>query len=255
MRFALLVMLLSLLLPGIARAAPLTSTAHLDWLGDAVTPPDQPGHSTYGDGPLGVVWTYADRQQDGSYKRVGGGPYDPTTDTIGQGAFNADDISRAAVVYMRHWRATGSAGSRARAVGLLRALTYLQAPNGNVVLWMQPDGTLNPSAEPVELPAVGVWAAERGEQDRVARRPGGRQVAIVEDQAAAGAAPHVHRPNLALAHGGTPHRGALRLCRGASERWGVWGAISGPPMRLVWRRRPPATRPPRCGLPRRRWCC
>ena len=39
---------------------------------------------------------------------------------------------------------------------LLRALTYLQTvegPNaGNVVLWMQPDGTLNPSAEPVELP-------------------------------------------------------------------------------------------------------
>ena len=35
-------------------------------------------------------------------------------------------------------------------------MTYLQTaegPNaGNVVLWMQPDGTLNPSAEPVELP-------------------------------------------------------------------------------------------------------
>ncbi len=39
---------------------------------------------------------------------------------------------------------------------MLRGLTYLQTasgPNaGNVVLWMQPDGTLNPSAEPVELP-------------------------------------------------------------------------------------------------------
>src|SRR5438309_3107721 len=26
------------------------------------------------------------------------------------------------------------------------------------------------------------------------------------------------------------YRGAPRLCRGATERWGVWGAVSGPPM-------------------------
>ena len=46
--------------------------------------------------------------------------------------------------------------SRTTAYELLRSLAYLQTadgPNaGNVVLWMQPDGTLNPSAEPVELP-------------------------------------------------------------------------------------------------------
>src|SRR5439155_17941840 len=30
----------------------------------------------------------------------------------------------------------------------------------------------------------------------------------------------------------TPNRGAARLRRGASERWGVWGAISWPPMSL-----------------------
>jgi len=39
---------------------------------------------------------------------------------------------------------------------MLRGVAYHQTatgPNaGNVVLWMQPDGTLNPSAEPVELP-------------------------------------------------------------------------------------------------------
>ncbi len=92
-----------------------------------------------------MLWTYADRQADGSYKRIGGGTYDPVTDTYGQGAFNADDISRAAVVYLR-------SGRLAVARDLLRGLTYLQSPNGNVVLWMQPDGTLNPSAEPVELP-------------------------------------------------------------------------------------------------------
>src|SRR5881628_2825772 len=29
------------------------------------------------------------------------------------------------------------------------------------------------------------------------------------------------------------YRGAPRLCRGASERWGLWGAISGPPTSLA----------------------
>jgi hypothetical protein len=103
-----------------------------------------------------VLWTYADRQADGTYRRIGGGAYDPATDTYGQGAFNADDISRAAVVYVRHWQQTGAPSSRRRAYQLLRGLTYLQTVKGrnagNVVLWMQPDGTLNPSAKPVELP-------------------------------------------------------------------------------------------------------
>ena len=151
-RRLLLACLLLLLVPGIARAAPLANTAHLDFLGDTVVPPSQPDHSTFGSGPIGVLWTYADRNADGSYRRVGGGAYDAATNTYGQGAFNADDIARAAVVYVRHWQATGSAASRERAYALLRGLAYLQSPNGNVVLWMQPDGTLNPSAEPVELP-------------------------------------------------------------------------------------------------------
>ena len=151
-RLLLVCALLLFAAPGVARAAPLTNTAHLDFLGDTVVPPAQPGHSTFGSGPIGVLWTYADRNADGSYRRVGGGAYDAASNTYGQGAFNADDIARAAVVYVRHWRQTGSAASRARAYGLLRGLAYLQSPNGNVVLWMQPDGTLNASAEPVELP-------------------------------------------------------------------------------------------------------
>ncbi|MEV6286038.1 hypothetical protein [Kribbella sp. NPDC051770] len=121
-----------------------------------MTPPTVVGHSTYGPGPLGVLWTYADRRPDGTYARIGGGPYDPATNTYGQGAFNTDDIARAAVVYLRHYRAHRDAHSRSAAYGLLRGLTYLQTTSGanagNVVLWMQPDGTLNPSAEPVELP-------------------------------------------------------------------------------------------------------
>ena len=103
-----------------------------------------------------MLWTYAEPNPDGTFRRVGGGRYDAATNTWGQGAYNADDISRAAVVYLRHWRQTGSATSRDASYALLRGLTYLQTatgPNaGNVVLWMQPDGTLNPSAEPKELP-------------------------------------------------------------------------------------------------------
>ena len=142
-----------------ADSAPaLTNLAHLDWLGDTVDPPDQEGHTTYrlaAEPEIGVLWTYAE-PRNGVLTRVGGGPYDPETDTYGQGAFNADDVSRAAVVYIRHWVATGSASSRDAVYQMLRGLTYLQTASGenagNVVLWMQPDGTLNPSAEPVELP-------------------------------------------------------------------------------------------------------
>ncbi len=137
----------------------LTNLAHLDFLRAEVSPPEQAGHTTYdlaGQPELGVLWTYADAREGGTFERVGGGEYDPATNTWGQGAFNADDISRAAIVYLRHWQQFGATSSRDTAFDLLRGLTYMQTasgPNaGNVVLWMQPDGTLNPSAEPAELP-------------------------------------------------------------------------------------------------------
>src|SRR5680860_1833627 len=137
----------------------LTNLDHLDFLGDRVAPPEQVGHTTYRlaqQPEIGVLWTYADKQADGSYKRIGGGPYDAAEDTYGQGAFNADDLARAAVVYVRDWKQTKDPASSGRAFEMLRGLTYLQTVSGkntgNVVLWMQPDGTLNPSAEPVELP-------------------------------------------------------------------------------------------------------
>nr|MBA2465187.1 hypothetical protein [Nocardioidaceae bacterium] len=137
----------------------LTNLAHLDWLQDTVVPPQQKGHTTYRlaqEPELGVLWTYAEPNPDGSYRHVGGGDYDEASNTWSQGAFNADDVTRAAVVYLRHWQATGDAASRESAYELLRGVTYLQTATGknagNVVLWMQPDGTLNPSAEPVELP-------------------------------------------------------------------------------------------------------
>lgn len=145
--------------PAAAPNGPLTNLDHLDWLSVSVTPPDQANHTTYRlaqEPAIGVLWTYAEPGADGDFRHVGGGSYDPETDTWSQGAFNADDVSRAAVVYLRHWQATGSTTSRNAAYQMLRGLTYLQTvsgPNaGNVVLWMQPDGTLNPSAEPKELP-------------------------------------------------------------------------------------------------------
>ena len=87
--------------PAAAHGVRLSNLAHLDFLGDRVIPPVQAGHDTYrlaAEPAIGVLWTYAERQPDGSYRRVGGGAYDPATNTWGQGAFNADDLTRAAVV-------------------------------------------------------------------------------------------------------------------------------------------------------------
>jgi len=145
--------------PATAHGAQLTNLAHLDFLGAPVTPPAQAGHDTYRlaeEPSIGVLWTYAERQPDGSYRRVGGGAYDPATNTWGQGAFNADDLTRASVVYLRHWRQFGDDHSRRSAYQLLRGVTYLQTssgPNaGNVVLWMQPDGSLNLTPTPPDNP-------------------------------------------------------------------------------------------------------
>lgn len=139
--------------------AALTNLAHLDALTAQVHVPVQPGHTTYGlhaNPSVTELWVYANHEDDGTYQRTGGGTYDLATDTYSQGAYDADDVARAAVVYLRHWRQFHDAASRGAAFGLLRGLTYLQTATGpdagNVVLWMQPDGTLNPSPTPVELP-------------------------------------------------------------------------------------------------------
>jgi len=144
-----------------ASSPKLTNLAHLDFLLDDVPLlPGVAGHTTYraAEEPVArAPWVYADRQSDGTFRRVGGGPItDPARGWYAQGAYDADDISRAAVVYLRDWKQNGTASSRTTAYQLLRSLTYLQTsdgPNaGNVVLWQQHDGTLNPSAIPKELP-------------------------------------------------------------------------------------------------------
>lgn len=149
--------------PATAAPAPteaLTNLDHLDFLLDEATPPaGVAGHSTYRQAEeptLLAPWTYADARDGGTFQRVGGGPLDPATGDWGQGAYNADDNTRAAVVYIRDWEQTGDADSRQKAYELLRTVAYHQTTDGpsagNVVLWMQPDGDLNPSAEPIELP-------------------------------------------------------------------------------------------------------
>lgn len=159
---AVLALTISLAGPAAAHAdqPPLTNLAHLDFLLDEVTPPaDVAGHTTYRleeEPALVMPWTYADARDGGTFERVGGGTLDPATGDWGQGAYNADDVARTAVVYLRHWQQSGQDSSRQKAYELLRSVAYLQTTDGanagNVVLWMQPDGALNPSAEPVELP-------------------------------------------------------------------------------------------------------
>ena len=142
--------------PAAAQPARLTNLAHLDLLLDDVALPVVAGHSTYGSGEVELPWTYTNRNDDGTFTRVGGGDLDAATGTYTQGAFNTDDVARTAVVYLRDWRQTGSVSSRKHAEAVLRGLAYFQtttgAHAGDPVLWMQPDGTLNPSAKPVELP-------------------------------------------------------------------------------------------------------
>lgn len=147
------------LAPVLGDGGSLTNLDHLDFLLDTVPLVPVAGHTTYRldqDPAAEAPWTYADKNDDGSYDRVGGGNLDPATGDWSQGSYNADDIARTAVVYLRHWRQTGDLASKEHAFQNLRALTYLQTvdgPNaGNVVLWQQTDGSLNPSAIPVELP-------------------------------------------------------------------------------------------------------
>lgn len=144
---------------GAGAGARLTNLAHLRFLLADVPVVASATHTTFDiDVSPRVLapWTYADTDGAGGYRPVGGGTRDAVTGYWTQGAYNADDIARAAIVFLREWRATGDVQSRDEARDVLRSLAFLQTtsgPNaGRVVLWQQEDGTLNPSAIPVELP-------------------------------------------------------------------------------------------------------
>lgn len=201
----------------------LTNLAYLRFLLDEVPLPALEGHSTFGDEPVGLTpWTYADRAEDGTFTRVGGGDLDEATRHWTQGAYNADDISRAAIVFLRAHTAFGDAEDLETARQLLRTLTYLQVDSGplagNVVLWMQADGTLTRSAIPVELPdpsdsdesywlARTVWALGEG-------------IAVFAEADADFTAFLVERLHLSL----------TALERASLGRYGQWGTADGVPV-------------------------
>ena len=138
----------------------IVNLAHLDFLHDSVAYPAKPpaGHSTTDPGsPIGTWWVYANfNAASRTYTRTGGGAYDPASNTYAQGAFDTDDVSRAAIVYLTHYRFYHDQYSLDMARGALRFVLYMQTtsgPNaGNFVLWMQPDGALNPTPTPPDQP-------------------------------------------------------------------------------------------------------
>jgi hypothetical protein len=139
-------------------AAPV-NLGHLDFLHDTIPYTTAvAGHGTTDPGqPIDTWWVYASyNSTTGTYARVGGGAYNAATNTYGQGAFDTDDVARAAVVYLAHYRAYGDQHSLLYARDALRFVLYMQTttgPNaGNFILWMQPDGTLNPTPTPPDSP-------------------------------------------------------------------------------------------------------
>ncbi|HKO25035.1 MAG TPA: hypothetical protein VJY65_09920, partial [Chloroflexota bacterium] len=142
-----------------AAPAPPINLAHLDFLHATVPYTAATSeHSTTDPGtPIDTWWVYANyNSASGTNTRTGGGTYNPSTNTYGQGAFDTDDVARAAVVFLTHYRYYGDQHSLQMARGALRFVLYMQTtagPNaGNFVLWMQPDGSLNPTPTPPDTP-------------------------------------------------------------------------------------------------------
>lgn len=120
--------------PATAAGHRLTNVAHLDFLLDEVSPSPVTGHSTYRLGP-GSAEDPTVLMPDlrrcparRTFERVRGGAKDPVTGDYAQGAFNTDDIARAAVVYLRAWHQPGEPASRDQAYQLLRAVAFSRSP-------------------------------------------------------------------------------------------------------------------------------
>jgi hypothetical protein len=138
----------------------VVNLGHLDFLHDSVPYPSVPpaGHATTDPGlPIDTWWVYANFDPtSGTYARTGGGAYAPATNTYGQGAYDTDDVSRAAVAYLTHYRYYRDRHSLEMARAALRFVLYMQTTSGphagNFVLWMQPGGALNLSPTPPDQP-------------------------------------------------------------------------------------------------------
>ncbi len=154
---------------------------HLDFLHASVPYPGTPptGHSTTEPGTaIDTWWVYANYNSGtGTYTRTGGGNYDATANTYGQGAFDTDDVTRAAVAYLTHYQYYHDQHSLKLARGALRFVMYMQTTTGlnagNFVLWMQPSGALNLTPTPPDSPnpadsgasfwlARSIWALGEG---------------------------------------------------------------------------------------------
>ena len=143
-----------------ADAPPLTNLAHLDFLLDTATPPPSvPGHTTYRldeEPDLTMPWTYADAQPGGTFERVGGGTVDPATGHWPQGAYNADDIARAAVVYLRHWQLTATRRAARPPTSCCARSRTCRRPTGRTpatsCCGCSPTASSTRAPDPVELP-------------------------------------------------------------------------------------------------------
>ena len=131
--------------------------SHLNDLHSTVPYPTVPlqGHSTIDPGkPIDIWWVYANRQADGSYQPVGGGNYNPSTNTWGQGIADTDDVSRIAIVYLRHYEIYHDEFSLKMAYAALRFVIYMQINSGphagNFVNWIEPNGQPNLNPQPSE---------------------------------------------------------------------------------------------------------
>ena len=159
----------------------IINLAHLDFLHSSVPYPGTPpaGHSTTEPGtPIDTWWVYANFDAaTRTYTRTGGGKYSLSTNTYGQGSFDTDDVTRAAVAYLTHYRYYHDRHSLQLARGALRFVMYMQTATGlnagNFVLWMQPDGALNLTPTPPDSPnpsdsgasfwlARSIWALGEG---------------------------------------------------------------------------------------------
>ena len=102
-------------------SAPLTNLHHLNFLLDTVPLLPVANHTTYQQAtrPTALApWVYANYNGPDNYTRVGGGKSSRGLKGVtyySQGAFDADDIARTAVVYLRDWRQSGSKASREHA--------------------------------------------------------------------------------------------------------------------------------------------
>ena len=125
LRLAVLIALAAVLLvPSAASARGAHQPAHLDFLGERVTPPHQAGHTTWrADRPLGVLWTYADPPADGFYRGSAAAPTtrprtrtarEPSTPTTSHAPRSSMSATGAQTGSQRSRRRAYDAAARAR---------------------------------------------------------------------------------------------------------------------------------------------